>query len=227
MEGGSSSSPPFQMGIMTASFRISLLPLIVILLMAALSFFRNQTWLDEYTLWSDVVQKSPNLALPHINLGNAFVRRGALDSGVVEYEAALGINPLDTRAINGLAVVAYRRERFEDAVRLFHILAKEKPRDPYFHNNLGSALLRLERIEEAVEHFQQAVRLRPEFSDAFINLGKAFLLQGHMVEASDAFRQALRISPGHPGALSGLADLESQWQNLRQVKGDRPQPVLP
>nr|MDA8084761.1 hypothetical protein [Nitrospiraceae bacterium] len=63
---------------------------------------RSGVWKNDFTLWSDVVQKSPDSAIAHNNLGNAYQRRGDAPSAIREYEAAVTINAGYVDAQNSL-----------------------------------------------------------------------------------------------------------------------------
>lgn len=200
---------PFSIWIaMKSLLRRELVFLPIFLLLATVSFMRNTVWLNEYTLWSDVVIKSPDKAMPHLNLGNALVRRGALAEAERAFNDVLSINSLDSRAINGLAVVFFRQERFEEASRLFRVLTEEKPNEPYFQNNLGVALMRQGKLAEAETCFQAALRLLPGFADAHSNLGLVFRGQGRLREAERAFSKALDLNPNHMDARKNLSELQ-------------------
>lgn len=182
---------------------------IFLLIFATATFFRNGVWLDEFTLWNDVAYKSPGKATPHVNLANELERRGAHVAAEREFREALKVNSLDSRAINGLAVIYFRQERYDEATRLFRILAEEKPNEPYFQNNLGVALMRQNRLDEAAERFQAAIRLLPGFADAYSNEGVVYRKLGLPRKAEDAFRKALALNPEHAGARLNLQELEA------------------
>jgi protein O-mannosyl-transferase len=61
-----------------------------------LSFFtyeRNLLYQDRLLLWSDAVQKSPNKARPHNNLGYAYALHGDWDRAIDEFRTAARLDP--------------------------------------------------------------------------------------------------------------------------------------
>ena len=46
-------------------------------------------WMDPLTFWRDTVQKAPNKARPHNNLGEQYSKLGRLDDAIAEYKKAL------------------------------------------------------------------------------------------------------------------------------------------
>ncbi|MEK6901790.1 MAG: hypothetical protein AABX37_05580, partial [Nanoarchaeota archaeon] len=79
--------------------------LIFLILLSVFTYQRNSAWTNEFTLWKGVVLKTPGKIIPHINLGNAYIRRNALDMAEKEFLSALEINELDIRAHSGLGTV--------------------------------------------------------------------------------------------------------------------------
>ncbi|MDA8083647.1 MAG: tetratricopeptide repeat protein [Nitrospiraceae bacterium] len=73
---------------------------------------RSGVWKNDFTLWSDVVQKSPDSAIAHNNLGNAYERRGDVSSAIREYEAAVTINAGYVDAQNSLLELQRRGLKF-------------------------------------------------------------------------------------------------------------------
>jgi len=183
---------------------------ILFLLIFALIFatnIRTHVWMNEYTLWSDVVKKSPNKVMPHLELGNAFVRRGALQYAEREFKLALDINPRDTRVINGLAVIYIKQKKHDDAIRLLEILASDKPNEAVFHSNLGVAYMEKGFLDEAIKVFNAAIKVSPDFPDAYANLGLAYKKKGMLKDAKKELEKALLLSPEHRDAKKTLSEV--------------------
>jgi len=64
------------------------------ILFAVLTVQRNHVWKDDYSLWSDTAEKSPDSDVAHNNLGVAYEHKGLLDDALREYETAISLNPL-------------------------------------------------------------------------------------------------------------------------------------
>ena len=188
---------------------------IIIGFLATAAFARNSVWKNEYTLWKDVVQKSPNKAMPHVNFGNAFVRRGKLDYAEKEFKLALNVNPRDTRAINGLAVIYLKQKNYDEAIRLFEILAKDKPNEAPFQSNLGAAYMEKGLLDEAIESFRRAINVAPAFPDAHNNLGLAYKKKGKLAMAKEEFEKALQSSPEHIDAKRNLNEVMQLMEKKR------------
>jgi tetratricopeptide (TPR) repeat protein len=74
-------------------------------LLCALTFARNEVWQTQLSLWMDALQKSPDKARVHVNVGTALQLEGRLDEAIPYYCRALEIDPKSARAHYHLEVV--------------------------------------------------------------------------------------------------------------------------
>ena len=63
------------------------------LVLATLTFLRNEVWQTHVSLWSDALAKSPQKARVHGNLGMALELAGRDDEAITQYCQALAIDP--------------------------------------------------------------------------------------------------------------------------------------
>lgn len=120
--------------------------LVVAFLVVALSaatIARNQVWQDGVSLWSDVVQKSPQKKRGYINLGKAHAAQG--------YQLLTQDKP-------------------EEAVHHFEQASALLGESADLSNNTGAAYLRLRKVVPAEESFRHALELDPCYFKARKNL---------------------------------------------------------
>jgi Flp pilus assembly protein TadD len=180
-----------------------------------LTYTRNHIWKNEYTLWKDVAFKSPDKAVPHINLGNAFIRRNALQFAEQEFNLALKVNERDVRALNGLAVIYLKRGELDDAIRVFEILATDKADEPHFHSNLGVVYMQKGRMDAAIKEFKTAIALDPAYPDPYINLGLAYQKEGMLEAARQEYERVLQMYPDYSFAQKHLDEVNLLMQKKR------------
>lgn len=75
---------------------------VVAAILIALTFARNVVWLSPLTLWLDAVEKSPDKARPHVNLGAAYQKADRPDEAVAQQCRALELAPDDPVATDNL-----------------------------------------------------------------------------------------------------------------------------
>ncbi|TMQ27068.1 MAG: tetratricopeptide repeat protein [Nitrospirae bacterium] len=69
------------------------LALAVVLALCHMTFQRNALYHDPVLLWSDTVEKSPQKARPHNNLGHAYALRDDWDRAIEEFRTAAKLDP--------------------------------------------------------------------------------------------------------------------------------------
>jgi tetratricopeptide (TPR) repeat protein len=168
---------------------------VVIVVFSFWTFQRNQVWKNEFSLWSDVVKKSPNKARPNLNLGIILSKLGKTDAALTYLKKALLINPNDSVAHNNLGVVLAKKGQLKEAINHFRMALKTNNRYAEAQFNLGAALAQQGKTDEAVDRFYQALRLNPDYADPHNNLGGIFAQQGQNEKAIVHYSAALRLNP--------------------------------
>jgi tetratricopeptide (TPR) repeat protein len=69
------------------------LGLAAVLTLCVMTFQRNELYRDPVLLWSDTVEKSPNKARPHNNLGHAYAMQDDWDRAIEEFRTAARLDP--------------------------------------------------------------------------------------------------------------------------------------
>ena len=75
----------------------------IVMIFSVWTHERNVVWSDEIALWSDCVEKSPEKARTHTNLGSALRRQGKLEEAISHYTKALEIDPEYEKAHQGMS----------------------------------------------------------------------------------------------------------------------------
>jgi tetratricopeptide (TPR) repeat protein len=165
---------------------------------------RNALWRDDLTLFTDAVRKSPDAALPHLNLGIAYAKQNSLDEAIIEYNSALSLKPDYAEAHNDLAVVYLKEDRLIETANELVSALKLKPDYAVAHYNLGIAYGKQNRLGEAVNEFISALKLKPDFAEAYYDLGTTYAKQNRLDEAVSEFIAALKLKPDYAEAHHNL-----------------------
>jgi tetratricopeptide (TPR) repeat protein len=176
----------------------------IILVFSAWTHERNTLWSNAVSLWSDVVEKSPQKARPHNNLGNALKRQGKIEEAIVHFNKALQINPGYAKAYNNLGTALASQGKTEEAIKHFGIALYINPGYAAAHSNIGVALASQDELEKAIVHFRAALRLKPDYTQVHSNLGAALVRQRKLQEALEHFHTALRLNPGDVQTYNNL-----------------------
>ncbi|MGD0884928.1 MAG: tetratricopeptide repeat protein [Thermodesulfovibrionales bacterium] len=165
---------------------------------------RNAVWRDDLTLFTDTVRKSPDAALPHDNLGNAYLKQNRLDEAASEFITALKLDPDYAGSHYNLGTVYLNQNRLDEAVNEFTTALKLDPDVAIAHYNLGIAYANQNRLNEAANEFLAAVKLKPDYVKAYYNLGTVYLNQNRLNEAVNEFLTAVKLKPDYAEAHYNL-----------------------
>lgn len=104
-------------------------------------------------------------------------------------------NPKSAEAVSNWAVVCARREKYDDAVKLYTRALKLNPALSQIHFNLAVALGKLNRHDEAAAHFRAFLKSYPNESRARQLLGLSLIETGDLTGAIEQLETSYRVNP--------------------------------
>ncbi len=158
---------------------------------------RNGVWKDDERLWRDVVQQSPNSAVPHYNLASALNAQGRIDDAIAEYQTAIRIQPAVV-AYTSLGAAYHAKGLINEAIGQYQLALRLQPDAADAHTGLAIVYAESGALDKAIEHFLIAVRLQPGSADAQYGLGRAYLEKGRPAEAIPHLEAAVKLNPDEP-----------------------------
>jgi Tfp pilus assembly protein PilF len=186
----------------------------LLLVFAVLTLWRNEHWKDDERLFSRMVETTPNMPLPLVNLAFTVLPRGDVAHAQVLLRRAVELAPTNARALAGLALVDTVLGDRESGLR--YALAAEALalRQPDVLATLGAVYLFREEPAQAVTHLQASLALRGEQVQALLNLALALSRLGRDAEALPVLDRGIRLSalmnPGDPHADRVAAEVLAQ-----------------
>jgi tetratricopeptide (TPR) repeat protein len=185
------------------------LPVFAILLLLGLgqlTWKQTSIYKNNFTLWSDTVQKNPHAWIAHNNLGIALVAEGKIEEAISHYKMTIKLNPDHAKAHNNLGAALAAEGKNEEAISHYKMAIKIKPNHAEAYYNLGIALVAEGKNEEAISHYKMAIKLKPDYVDAHHNLGGALVAEGKNEEAISRYKMAIKIKPDHALAHYNLGN---------------------
>jgi tetratricopeptide (TPR) repeat protein len=178
--------------------------LIVVAFYSAATVQRNMVWKNELSLWLDAVNKEPEGATPHNQLGAAYTDLGDIAKALEQFQIAVRINPEYPDAYANIGLLYYKTNQVDRAIEYFHQALRLKPASPETHNNIGLAYASLGKLDQAVASFQESLRLKSGQPGVYNNLGEVYEKMGLLDQAIEEYRTALRLQADNAEAYNHL-----------------------
>ncbi|KJU85232.1 conserved hypothetical protein, membrane [Candidatus Magnetobacterium bavaricum] len=193
----------------------------VVLVLSVATYSRNAVWNDNLTLWQDVVNKSPNKARAHNNLGMYYQQQGDMQKAMEHYKMSSVLKPdyvvahmnlSRVYAAQGLAVESLNEMQM--ALKSYDEILKD-PRAAGrhkvnaadvagMHYTIGSKLARQGIYDKAAAELQAAITLNPSLVEAYVDLGNIYAITGNAQEAIKHYQMALQLRPDSAEAKNNL-----------------------
>jgi protein O-mannosyl-transferase len=177
---------------------------VLVTVFSVATYQRNKVWQDEISLWSDVVQKSPQKARGHNNLGAAYGDRNRWDEAIQEYKTALTLKPKLAEAHNNLGSAYKELGQYKAAAQEYKTALSLKPEYAEAQNNLGMAYYDQGKLTEALVEYEKTLKINPDYAIAYNNRGNVYKKIGRLSEAFEDYRRALAINPDFAEAHNNM-----------------------
>jgi tetratricopeptide (TPR) repeat protein len=224
--------------------------LVVVAVLATLTYSRAGVWRTRLRLWADVCAKSPDGARAHANLAGAYHSAGMIQPATDEYLRALKLAANDpiwyrSRIRERLAAIYLAQGRLEDSIAMARAGLVEYPDHTALLGTLALAYLQHHDLQEARAAAEKSVRTasvekttttpagKPAASMLILGLVRA--QTGDSMGAIALFEQALKLEPELLQARWYLAEAyraQGRTQEacevlrvLRNSAGEQPQSV--
>ncbi len=178
--------------------------------LAVIAFFsistvsRNAVWRDDYSIFSDTIQKAPDSAEVRYNLGVVYASKGSLREAIELFQTAVRLNPYYAKAEYNLGIAYGLQGLKDEAIKHFQATLKLKPDFAKAEYGLGAVYASKGLVDEAIRHYQAALKLRPDFAKAEYGLGAVYGSKGLVDEAIGHYQAALRLKPDFAEAEYGI-----------------------
>ncbi len=197
---------------------VTLIPIVVMLsLYSTATIARNPDWKNNFALWSQTVQSSPDSLTAHGGLGMAYLERGMLDKAAEQFEISIRLYPGNAKSYYNLGLVYYQKGDLEKALEYFNRSVALNPDIMRAHYNLATIYLKQGLWDRAIRHYVKVNELDPEIPMAHYNLGMAYAMQGKLNPAIRQWETVLQLDPNNTQAQNNIQKAKKMInQNGRQ-----------
>ncbi|MCX5859400.1 MAG: tetratricopeptide repeat protein [Proteobacteria bacterium] len=175
---------------------------------------RNQDWKDAVTMWKKTLERFPNNAMAHLNLGATYNMRGKYDLAIEELNRAYRITPSNPGIQLNLAI-AYQAKGVPVEAEKYYQNGLEM--DPTMYRariNLGTLNKDQMNLKAAEQQYRKILDSAPDYFEAHTNLGILYGYMGQLDEAIAELKKAVKIDPEDPQAAYNLGFMfqkKSMW----------------
>jgi tetratricopeptide (TPR) repeat protein len=113
--------------------------IIFIFIFGLTSYERNFVWNDEFSLWSDVIKKSPNKYRAYNEIGRWYLKKLLIDNAIYALTKSITLNPNADIAHNNLGYSFMAKGLIDPAIEEFKQAIRVDPSNGIYHINLGIA----------------------------------------------------------------------------------------
>jgi tetratricopeptide (TPR) repeat protein len=148
--------------------------LVIVICCTALSYQRNLVWKSEFTLWNDVVRKSPMKARPYNNRGCIYREKGRIAEAIADFDRAIKRNPRLAPIYRNRGLAYRRQGKLQQAIADYTKAIEIKPGYASAYYERAAIYLIMKDYDKAWADVKKAISLGIKPGQAFIeNLEKA------------------------------------------------------
>lgn len=194
---------------------------LLLALMAWSSWHYAALYFSLEALWSSNVALNPTAALPHNDLGIAYVRSGREAEGMQQFRISTELKPDYADAQRNFGISLLVDGQFEAAAKTFATLVQLTPRYSEAHYQYALALEKVGRAAESNDQYRKAIALDPQYMKAYNNLGANLAEQGRLPEAIAVMESALKVNPSAQQIQENLGKMY-EMQKASAIKPKAP-----
>jgi len=196
--------------------KLMIITLILIVIVYGFSTFqRNKVWKNRFTLWSDVIKKSPLKPRPYYNMGNIMSDAAHHKTAIKYYTTAIKLDPDNVDAIVNLGNSWNSMGNTDKAIIYYEKALEYDPKYTKALNNIGIILSDRGELERAKEYYEKVLQLKPDSAEVINNLGIVWARKEEYSRAMECFQRALDLQPNYENAKKNLEIVE-KFMNLNK-----------
>lgn len=165
--------------------------IIIIIGLGDITFRRNAIFSDEFLLWSDNIEKYPNLSRPYGNLGTAYMRYQQKEKGFKCFEKALAVDNFGNT----------------------HIRAVHE-------NNMGKYYYMEGQYDEAFVFFEKSYKVNSTYRSNIIYMAKIHILKGENDLAHQLITSSINKTSDHNDLLEILSLIHIKKKDYQRAESD-------
>ena len=195
--------------------------IVVILVLAVLTWRRNDLWNDPLAFYADNLRISPENERVYFNLGQECLKVGIVDEGERLVRESIALNPSRYFGYISLKELYVAQDRLDEAIAMLHYgLDHVSPGDKgRLYNELAFIHGKRGDFSAAIEMLQRSIDADPKIAASYYNLAQMLMFAGEKELIELNLRKTLEIEPDH-------ADARGMLENM-MFRANAPPEVVP
>jgi tetratricopeptide (TPR) repeat protein len=188
-------------------------------ILALFTWQRNSVWKSEISLWTDVLNKAPNLARAYVNLGKAYGEKGNHLKTENLLRNAISLAPNDGHAYLSLGASLENQNKLLPAIKTYNqaLILKKGIDRAKLQANLSGAYLKLGNLDMALHHGQESLTLNRFRLQPYLTLSAVNFKLGRMQEAEKLLHQAITLFPNKGDLYVQLGSIYENQNRLAET----------
>lgn len=146
-------------------------------------------------------------AQSHFVNGNQYLSNHQYSEAILEYKAALKLNPYYKEAYLNLGIAYQLKQLFKDAISQYEKAIKLDKNYVDAYINLGLCYEKQDLLSKAKINFEKAIELDPVNAEAHFNLANVFYRKKEIKKSIEGYIQTTKIDVTHSQSYIKLGDI--------------------
>ena len=159
-------------------------------------------------------------ATVHHNRGTLYLKKGAADRAIQDFDEALKLNPASPATLNNRGLAYSAKGETDRALQDFDAAIRRDAKNAAAFFNRASAYRVKGDLDGAIRDLGQALRLDPGDAAALVARGLALAAKGDYDAAIKDHGAAIRLDPHNVAALNHRADAHGHKGDFDRALGD-------
>ncbi len=191
--------------------------IVILCLLAALTWKQGWIYASEKTVWEDTAQKNPGAIIAYNNLGAIYMQEGNLRGAEALFRHITSVMPDNAEAHHNLGDVYIGLGDLDSAAEHLRQSMALNPELSKPHLTLGRVRAMRKDFKGAEEEFRTALRLEPGSAEAIYNLGLLYYQMKNFSHAELYYLKALEANPNFLSARFNLGGLYFEQKSYQKA----------
>ncbi|MFH1050471.1 MAG: tetratricopeptide repeat protein [bacterium] len=201
--------------------RKEVVPIVIIwvIFLGFTTYNRAKVWQNEFTLFSDMIEKNHDVAFYYNNLGLAYFEKNKDYKRAKElFEKAISLKPNYSMAYNNLGNLYYEINQTGNASTSYLDAIKSDSNNAAAYNNFATILMERNEMNKAEEYLNKAIGIDKNYFDALNNYASVLIAKKQYGKAERILNRALSINRKSVKTYINFGLLYSEQNNQEKAE---------